>query len=159
MSSTFWVKRFSARAMTVAKNNSAAMVFNKSKFITIFSLLFMAWTPLTGAQPAGQFEAVIGALDKITARTTRLELPQDRQVEFGTLLITARACYTRPPEEPPETYIYLQIDDVLADGTEVRVFSGWMLASSPALSALEHAVYDVWAITCNTSSPDASLDN
>ncbi|HXV74541.1 MAG TPA: DUF2155 domain-containing protein, partial [Sphingomonadales bacterium] len=61
-----------------------------------------------------------------------------------------------PPMEPPETYIYLVIDDVLADGTEVEVFRGWMLESSPALNALEHAVYDVWAIDCRMAGPSGS---
>lgn len=121
----------------------------------LFSFIFMFFAPLALAQEGGDFVAEVGALDKITARITRLELPHGQRVKFGTLLITARACYTRPPEEPPETYIFLEIDDLMADGSEVRVFSGWMLASSPALNALEHAVYDVWAITCKTSSPEA----
>ena len=29
------------------------------------------------------------------------------------------------------------------------VFSGWMFASSPAISGLEHAVYDVTLLSCN----------
>ena len=147
--------------MTAKKNNPGTMIFKKPNILLAAATAFLVLAALTGvrAQPAEPFRAVIGALDKITARTTQLELPKDRRVKFGTLLITARDCYTRPPVEPPETYIFLEIDDVLADGTEVRVFTGWMLASSPALSALEHAVYDVWAITCMTSSADASPGN
>ena len=110
-------------------------------------------------QPEEPQTAVVGALDKITARITELELPLGGPVKFGTLWITARFCYTHPPEETPETYIFLEIDDVLADGNEVRVFTGWMLASSPALNALEHAVYDVWAINCKTSSADTASDS
>ena len=128
-----------------------------SKALKTFALVFALAMPFTvRAQFDGQFTAVVGALDKITARITQLELPKDRPVAFGTLKITARACFTRPPEEPPETYIYLEVDDTLADGEQVRVFAGWMLASSPALHALEHAVYDVWAISCRTSSGSAS---
>lgn len=108
------------------------------------------------AQQTQDFTAVVGALDKITARITRLELPANQRVRFGTLWLTAKACYTRPPTEPPETYIYLIIDDVLADGTEVEVFRGWMLETSPALNALEHAVYDVWAIDCRMAGPAES---
>jgi hypothetical protein len=107
-------------------------------------------------QPEERQTAVVGALDKITARITELQLPLGKEVKFGTLRITARFCYSRPPEETPETYIFLEIDNVLADGTKVRVFTGWMLASSPALNALEHAVYDVWAINCKTSPVDAA---
>lgn len=108
------------------------------------------------SQNTDHFTAVVGALDKITARITRLELPSGRKVKFGTLTLEAKACYKRPPEEPPETYIYLVIDDVHSDGTEVQVFQGWMLESSPALNAMEHAVYDVWAIDCRTAAPSSN---
>ena len=91
---------------------------------------------------------VVRALDKITARTTQLELPQDAVVRFGTLSITARTCRSRPPEEPPETFAFLEIDDVKHDGSADRVFTGWMVASSPGLNALEHPVYDVWVLNC-----------
>lgn len=111
------------------------------------------------AQNTDNFTATVGALDKITARTTELDLPANSRVKFGTLWLTAKACFKRPPTEPPEIYIYLIIDDVLADGTEVQVFQGWMLATSPALSAMEHAVYDVWAIDCRTAAPSASSAN
>lgn len=133
------------------------MRFFLPSFIGLTMGLFIMVVPIYSQ--TNQFVAVVGALDKITARVTQLELPKDRIVQFGTLRITARACYTRPPTEPPETYIYLEIEDVLADGRKEQVFTGWMLASSPALHALEHAVYDVWAISCKISSGDASSPN
>ncbi|MCH7807267.1 MAG: DUF2155 domain-containing protein [Proteobacteria bacterium] len=120
------------------------------------TVLAVNFTATAQGQPEEPQTAVVGALDKITARITELQLPLGRRVKFGTLWIAARFCYSRPPEETPETYIFLEIDDVLADGAEVRVFTGWMLASSPALNALEHAVYDVWAISCKTSSAGAA---
>lgn len=95
------------------------------------------------------FVATIGALDKITARVTRLQLPSNVPIVFGTLTLVARACYVRPPIEPPETYVFLEIDDKKSNGEVARVFTGWMLASSPALNPLEHAVYDVWTISCS----------
>jgi len=90
---------------------------------------------------------LLRALDKVTARITELRLPEDEPVAFGTLVLTARHCYARPPEEPPETFAFLEIDDV-QDGERERVFTGWMMASSPALHALEHPVYDVWVVGC-----------
>jgi len=92
--------------------------------------------------------AVLRGLDKITGRAVEISAPAGVPVHFGTLTITAQYCYTVPPEEPPETTAFLQIDD----GTK-RLFSGWMFASTPALSALEHPVYDVWVITCKTDEP------
>jgi len=90
---------------------------------------------------------IVRALDKITAQITELRLPEDEPVEFGTLVLTARHCYSRPPEEPPETFAFLEIDDI-QDGKRKRVFTGWMMASSPALHALEHPVFDVWVVGC-----------
>lgn len=93
------------------------------------------------------------ALDKITARITEVELPVGDEKKFGTLIIKARYCRSRPPQETPESFAYLEIDDVKVSGKRERIFDGWMLASSPAVSALEHAVYDVWVIGCKTVAP------
>lgn len=98
--------------------------------------------------------AVLRALDKVTGRAINLNAPAGVPVEFGTLTITSRYCYTVPPEEPPETSAFLQIDDRERNvGEPIRIFSGWMFASSPAINALEHGVYDVWVITCMTDAP------
>src|SRR5690349_17363662 len=54
---------------------------------------------------------VLRGLDKITGRAIDVLAPVGVPVRFGTLTITARYCYTVPPEEPPETNAFLQIDD------------------------------------------------
>lgn len=99
---------------------------------------------------------VLQALDKITAHVTSLTAALNEPVRFGSLVITARACNMRPPEEEPESAAFLQIDDISKNGQRTRVFSGWMFASSPALSALEHPVYDVWVKSCKIASGPAA---
>jgi hypothetical protein len=96
---------------------------------------------------------VLRGLDKITGRAIDVNAPIGVPVRFGSLLITARYCYTVPPEEPPETTAFLQIDDTKGGKTAKRMFSGWMFASTPALNGLEHPVYDVWVITCKIEEP------
>ncbi len=96
---------------------------------------------------------ILRGLDKVTGRAIDVAAPVGVPVRFGSLTITARYCYTVPPEEPPETNAFLQIDDGRPGEPLKRVFSGWMFASTPALSALEHPVYDVWVITCRTDQP------
>lgn len=93
---------------------------------------------------------ILGGLDKIAARTARFEANIGEQVFYNTLIVTARTCKTRPPEEPPESAAYIDIQERKPDGTTANIFSGWMFASSPALSALEHPVYDIWVISCKT---------
>ncbi len=97
---------------------------------------------------AGGPMAVLQGLNKITARVSEIEAPIDEVVRFGTLEITARTCYKAPPEEPPESASFLEIVDVKPGEAQVDLFSGWMFASSPALSALEHPVYDIWVLDC-----------
>jgi len=109
-------------------------------------------------QPPTNVVAVLQGLDKITARVSRFDAPIDRPVHFGTLVITVRACVKRPPEEPPETAAFLEIDEVRADANSAatkRVFSGWMFASSPAISALEDPVYDVNVLDCKADTTAA----
>ncbi len=109
---------------------------------------------LSGAAPAAAGTvAILQGLDKTTARISRIEAPVDQPVHFGTLIITVRACVKRPPEEPPETSVFLIIDEARPGGTSFvtrRVFSGWMFASSPAVSAMEDPIYDVTVLDCKT---------
>ena len=94
---------------------------------------------------------VLGGIDKVAARTAKFEANLRQKVFYNTLIITAYACKTRPPEEPPESAAYLEIQERKPDGTTQKLFSGWMFASSPALNALEHPVYDVWVVSCKTA--------
>jgi hypothetical protein len=93
------------------------------------------------------------ALDKITGRASVLMAPLNVPVKFASLIIVARSCYSTPASETPETSAFLQIDDHRPDKPERRVFSGWMYASSPGLNAMQHPLYDVWAISCKTNAP------
>lgn len=110
--------------------------------------------PAAPAQPAPPpapkpiTAAILQGLDKITARVTPIKVPIGQTARFGTLEIQVRACNKRPPEEPPETAAYVEIREVKSGEEPTKVFGGWMFASSPALSALEHAVYDVWVTDC-----------
>lgn len=92
--------------------------------------------------------AVLQALDKITARVQTIEAPVGDTLKFGTLQMIVRVCYRRPAEEAPESKAFLDIWDMRRHETPQSVFRGWMFASSPSLSAVEHPVYDVWLLEC-----------
>jgi hypothetical protein len=100
--------------------------------------------------------AVLQALDKVSARVSVLDVPVGQTVAFGTLEITARACDMRPPEETPESAAFLEIVEKRAGEAPATPFIGWMFASSPALSAMENPVYDVWVLDCKNASSSAS---
>jgi hypothetical protein len=100
--------------------------------------------------------AVLQGLDKVTARISTIDAPVGRPVRFGSLEITVRACRKRPPEEPPESAAFLEIREKKADEEPKLLFSGWMFASSPALSALQHPVYDLWVVDCKNAASSPS---
>lgn len=84
-------------------------------------------------------------LDTLNGTVRDLDLRVGETTRFGNLEITADTC--RVPESAPgsDAYVFLRIRDVRED---VPRFSGWMFASSPALSALDHPRYDVWVVGC-----------
>lgn len=103
--------------------------------------------------------AILQGLDKVTARISKIDAVINQPIRFGTLLLTVRACQKAPPEETPEVSIFVEVSDIKQGVSPVVIFTGWMFASSPALSALEHPVYDVWAFDCaisNTSTGGVS---
>ena len=98
---------------------------------------------------------VLRALDKVTATTEDYTVKIGDTLKYGSLTVEAVHCEKRPPEELPEIFAFLKITDAKLDGKgsqsePEKVFSGWMFASRPALSALDHGVYDVWVIGCKT---------
>ena len=109
---------------------------------------------LVGIVPASlrAESAVLQGLDKTTARISTFDAPVGEAVRFGTLEILARRCHKTPPEEPPESTAFIEIVDVRPDSEAIKVFTGWMFASSPAVSALEHPVYDVWVVDCKVEA-------
>ena len=93
--------------------------------------------------------AQLRALDKVTGRTSTVEVKVGEVAEFGTLLIKVDVCKTNPPEETPENAAFLEIVNIPRKTNKgVKIFGGWMFSSSPALSALESPNYDVWVLKC-----------
>ncbi len=99
---------------------------------------------------------VLGGLDKVAARVNTITGTVGSPVTFGTLEIIAKTCVTRPPEETPENAAFVEIYELQDKKEKRKVFSGWMFASSPALSALDHPVYDVWVLRCESSTASKS---
>ena len=94
-------------------------------------------------------------LDKITARTMTFEAKVGTTMKFGEIYIKVQTCRKPPPVEKTEAAAFLQIwqTDALKN-TSSWIFSGWMFASSPVVSAMNHPVYDVWVIDCLGKNPE-----
>ena len=114
---------------------------------SIFALIFMmSFGVLSAEIPTAK--AILRGVDKVTGRVSTMSASVGSQINFGALTISVEKCYTRPPEETPENSAFLVVTEKMADNSVKEVFTGWMFSSNPALSAMEHPVYDVWVIGC-----------
>lgn len=115
-------------------------------FKYLIAFCFMA--SISGAQQVTTASGgVLRALDKTSGQTTDIELRSGGLAQLGNLEIVLREC--RYPVGNPSGNAYASLE-ISESGREGVVFSGWMIASAPALSAMEHARYDVWVIRCTT---------
>ncbi|MCW1955181.1 DUF2155 domain-containing protein [uncultured Lentibacter sp.] len=110
-------------------------------------VLLMAGTAATGEEVSLGTGAILRGLDKVNGKTTDLDMENGSSLSFGRLVVSLGEC--RYPEGNPsgDAYAFVTIRET---GKADLVFSGWMVASSPALSALDHARYDVWVTRCKT---------
>ena len=100
--------------------------------------------------------AILQGMDKVTGRVMTIEAPVGSTVHFGTLEFIVRTCRKRPPEESPEAAAFIDIWEIRSGESAASMFRGWMFASSPALSSLEHPVYDIWEVDCADSKSKGS---
>lgn len=91
--------------------------------------------------------ALLRGLDKISGRTTDLPVSVGEAVRLGRLELRLGEC--RFPSGDPSSDAFAQMT-IIDTVQNVTLFSGWMIASSPALSALDDARYDVWVIACQS---------
>jgi hypothetical protein len=128
------------------------MPFRAASFVSIFlsaiALGVGASSSLADKIPNGI--AVFAALDKVTGKVSPLEIPINETANFGSLKVTPRVCFTRPPTEPPLTSVFVEVDKTVVDGSQQRIFTGWMFAQSPGLHAVEDPTFDVWLTNCKT---------
>ena len=110
--------------------------------------------PIEPVETAERQGARMRQLDKMTGRTRTFEIAAGTEERVDRLRVRLEAC--RSPEDNAQhgTMAFVQIWDTRRAG-DPPVFSGWMFAESPALSALDHPRYDVWVISCTTSPGEA----
>lgn len=128
--------------------------------LRICSLLILATIALVQPAQAEMTDkniAVLRGLDKVSARIQTFETTINQTVRFGkNLYIRVRACRKSDPIDTPESAAFMEVWQKDGETGESHwIFSGWMFASSPALSAMDHPVYDVWVIDCKNDSTSA----
>ena len=122
----------------------------KQAFAFLARLAFAMMPAFAVAQDAAEpgAAAVLRGLDKVNGQSQDLEIRVGGSAELFGLLVTLSECRYPAANPTGDAFAYLTIRDP-NDGEQF--FEGWMIASSPALNALDHARYDVWVIRCNKS--------
>ena len=92
--------------------------------------------------------AVLRGLDKVSGKTLDVEIPSGGSARVFDLWVALGECRYPAANPTGDAFAYLRINQ---EGGQSLLFEGWMVASSPALNALDHARYDVWVLRCNTS--------
>ena len=118
-----------------------------SRRSAILSILLMLATPVAAQQVTSATGGVLRALDKTSGHAIDIEMQAGEIRSFGPLEIVMMECRYPAGNPSGNAYAALEISEGGQDGV---LFSGWMVASAPALSALDHQRYDIWVIRCTT---------
>lgn len=111
------------------------------------ALLICAALPSAAQQATTAPGGTLRVLDKITGRTQDLEFTNGQTRNIGLLSVTMSECRFPSGNRSGDAYTLLSI---LYNNAAAPVFQGWMVASAPALNALDHPRYDVWALRCSS---------
>ena len=96
-----------------------------------------------------KFVNIIG-LDKITAKTFPIKIKLGETAKFGLLEIKALKCGISGNKN--DSVAYLQVKDISENQNEkVFIFNGWTFSSNPSLAPIDHAIYDIWLVSCDNA--------
>lgn len=95
--------------------------------------------------------AAVQILNKTTAKSVVADLRLKKKSDFGNIAIVAHRCWQAPLDQKPESKMLLEVFETKPNQPEKRIFYGWMFASSPSISGLEHPVYDITALNCKSA--------
>ena len=128
-------------------------------FISFFYIFISGKTLVANEWLIGNV-GIFQGLDKITARIKTFEIKVGVSKTFGILDINLQKCVYSKPLDEPESIAYIKVLNISekysVNKDKLSIFEGWIFASSPALNAMEHPVYDVSLISCKK---DKTLSN
>jgi hypothetical protein len=132
--------------------------YQKKISLLIFMCAALLCSPLHAEHHYEEYDtAIMQGLDKPNARVQTFDVVVGRSANFGPLNVKVKTCKKAPPEETPESVAFVEVlDPRVKELARQELYKGWMFASSPALSALEHPIYDVWILDCKNSATKAA---
>ena len=93
--------------------------------------------------------AELNILDKVSSKTSRINIKIGEEFTFQNLLINILKCQNSKFDDDPEVTAYMQVTDLKAtNNNKVYIFNDWTFASSPSIKPFDHPVYDIWLKKC-----------
>lgn len=114
----------------------------------LLAILLLCGSAAYAQQATTASGGVVRVLDKVSGQLSDLELSSGETASLGHLKVTLNEC--RYPSSNPNGDAFAMVTVAYQDVKE-PVFNGWLVASAPALNAMDHPRYDVWALRCITS--------
>ena len=96
----------------------------------------------------------IKVLNKVYTRNKEAEIKKGQEIKFGALKVKLEKCFRQPESDKKESSALLLISETFKSAPTKELFHGWMFSSSPAISALEHPLYDVILLSCDDEQKD-----
>ena len=96
----------------------------------------------------------IKVLNKVYTRNKEAEIKKGQEINFGSLKVKLEKCFSQPESDKKESSALLLISETFKSSPTKELFHGWMFSSSPAISALEHPLYDVILLSCEDEQKD-----
>lgn len=118
------------------------------KSVILSAALCLMGSGAFAQQATNASAGMLRVLDKVSGAVTDLPLAVGETGALGLLKITLNEC--RFPTSNPNGDAYARVTVVYRDKVD-PVFRGWLVASAPALNAMDHPRYDVWALRCNNA--------
>jgi len=114
----------------------------------VLGALALSATTTAAEQTSNGSGAILRALDKTSGATVDIQIASGQVATVGRLEIVLDECRYPKGNLSGDAYAALEISE---KGRAGMVFSGWMIASAPALNPMEHQRYDIWVMRCMTS--------
>ena len=104
-----------------------------------------------GAVNLKSSQAVLIGLDKITAKSSELFINLNEIKKFGPLEIKILKCGKVKINNKIDSVAYMQVKDLTkSENDKVFIFNGWTFSSNPSLAPMDHAIYDIWLVGCES---------
>ena len=119
-------------------------------FFIVFIFQSISFEIYSEEFPINEKFAELKILDKVSSKTSTINIKIGEELTFQNLLINVLKCQNSKFDDDPEVTAYMQVTDLKSkDNDKVFIFNGWTFASDPSLTPFDHAIYDLQLKDCN----------